>query len=110
MVAAILAHLPAPGRTRRQVVKQLVRLGLATSARDFPRERWVGDTPLPRTGAAASPPPGQGPTAVSPHPRKGTGLVLWTPEQEEELTRLFEEFQGSDGERGRGGLERGSPP
>ncbi|NWR65131.1 TIM protein, partial [Bucorvus abyssinicus] len=26
VVAAILAHLPAPGRTRRQVVKQLVRL------------------------------------------------------------------------------------
>ncbi|NXQ92974.1 TIM protein, partial [Sagittarius serpentarius] len=25
-IAAILAHLPAPGRTRRQVVKQLVRL------------------------------------------------------------------------------------
>ncbi|NXK15632.1 TIM protein, partial [Herpetotheres cachinnans] len=26
IIAAILAHLPAPGRTRRQVVKQLVRL------------------------------------------------------------------------------------
>ncbi|NWH24418.1 TIM protein, partial [Grus americana] len=26
VIAAILAHLPAPGRTRRQVVKQLVRL------------------------------------------------------------------------------------
>ncbi|XP_014813379.1 PREDICTED: protein timeless homolog [Calidris pugnax] len=64
VVAAILAHLP--GRTRRQVVKQLVRLGLATSARDFPRER------------------------------KGTRIVLWTQEQEEELTRLFEEFHGSD--------------
>ncbi|KAM9617077.1 protein timeless homolog isoform 5-T5 [Morphnus guianensis] len=66
IIAAILAHLPAPGRTRRQVVKQLVRLGLASSAKDFPRER------------------------------KGTHLVLWTQEQEEELTRLFEEFQGSE--------------
>ncbi|XP_068266009.1 protein timeless homolog isoform X3 [Nyctibius grandis] len=66
VVAAILARLPAPGRTRRQVVKQLVRLGLARSARDFPRER------------------------------KGTRIVLWTQEQEEELTRLFEEFQGSE--------------
>uniref|UniRef100_A0A8C3PNX6 Timeless circadian regulator n=1 Tax=Calidris pygmaea TaxID=425635 RepID=A0A8C3PNX6_9CHAR len=66
VVAAILAHLPAPGRTRRQVVKQLVRLGLAASARDFPRER------------------------------KGTRIVLWTQEQEEELTRLFEEFHGSE--------------
>ncbi|NXH21192.1 TIM protein, partial [Bucco capensis] len=26
VIAAILAHLPTPGRTRRQVVKQLVRL------------------------------------------------------------------------------------
>ncbi|XP_051632653.1 protein timeless homolog isoform X3 [Manacus candei] len=66
IIAAILAHLPSPGRTRRQVVKQLVRMGLASSARDFPRER------------------------------KGTRIVLWTQEQEEELTRLFEEFQGSD--------------
>ncbi|XP_064262334.1 protein timeless homolog isoform X3 [Passer domesticus] len=66
IIAAILAHLPTPGRTRRQVVKQLVRMGLASSAKDFPRER------------------------------KGTSIVLWTQEQEEELTRLFEEFQGSD--------------
>ncbi|XP_072703640.1 protein timeless homolog isoform X3 [Ciconia boyciana] len=66
VIAAIVAHLPAPGRTRRQVVKQLVRLGLASSAKDFPRER------------------------------KGTRLVLWTQEQEEELARLFEEFQGSE--------------
>ncbi|XP_072775771.1 protein timeless homolog isoform X3 [Taeniopygia guttata] len=66
IIAAILAHLPPPGRTRRQVVKQLVRMGLASSAKDFPRER------------------------------KGTSIVLWTQEQEEELTRLFEEFQGSD--------------
>lgn len=52
IIAAILAHLPAPGRTRRQVVKQLVRLGLASSVKDFPRERWVGD---PWAGVAASP-------------------------------------------------------
>ncbi|NWT06643.1 TIM protein, partial [Mionectes macconnelli] len=26
VIAAILAHLPSPGRTRRQVVKQLVRM------------------------------------------------------------------------------------
>ncbi|NXO46064.1 TIM protein, partial [Locustella ochotensis] len=26
VIAAILAHLPTPGRTRRQVVKQLVRM------------------------------------------------------------------------------------
>ncbi|XP_044851377.1 protein timeless homolog isoform X1 [Mauremys mutica] len=66
VVGSILAHLRAPGRTRKQVVKQLVRLGLAESERDFPRER------------------------------KGTRLVLWTEEQELELQRLFEEFQGAD--------------
>ncbi|TFK02887.1 t-SNARE domain-containing protein 1 [Platysternon megacephalum] len=66
VVSSILTHLRAPGRTRKQVVKQLVRLGLAESARDFPRER------------------------------KGTRLVLWMEEQELELQRLFEEFQGAD--------------
>ncbi|XP_042652483.1 protein timeless homolog isoform X2 [Tyto alba] len=66
VIAAILAHLRGPERTRKQVVKQLVRLGLASSAQDFPRQR------------------------------KGTRLVLWTQEQEEELTRLFEEFRGSE--------------
>ncbi|POI19099.1 hypothetical protein CIB84_017156, partial [Bambusicola thoracicus] len=64
IIASILAELP--GRTRRQVVQQLVRMGLASSARDFPR------------------------------PRKGTNIVLWTEEQELELERLFEEFRGSD--------------
>lgn len=38
IIASILAELP--GRTRRQVVQQLVRMGLASSARDFPRPRW----------------------------------------------------------------------
>ncbi|XP_068777323.1 protein timeless homolog isoform X3 [Struthio camelus] len=66
IIANILAHLQAPGRTRRQVVNQLVRLGLANSVKDFPRER------------------------------KGTRIVLWTQEQELELERLFEEFQGTD--------------
>ncbi|OXB59911.1 UNVERIFIED_CONTAM: hypothetical protein H355_008446, partial [Colinus virginianus] len=74
VIASILAELP--GRTRRQVVQQLVRMGLADSARDFPR------------------------------PRKGTNIVLWTEEQELELERLFEEFRGSDGEWGlRGGVQ-----
>jgi len=45
--------------------------------------------------------------AVSP--RKGTRIVLWTQEQEEELTRLFEEFQGSEGERGTGRLGEQPP-
>ncbi|OXB53636.1 hypothetical protein ASZ78_004024, partial [Callipepla squamata] len=65
VITSILVELP--GRTRRQVVQQLVRMGLADSARDFPR------------------------------PRKGTNIVLWTEEQELELERLFEEFRGSDG-------------
>uniref|UniRef100_A0A8C8RTP0 Timeless circadian regulator n=1 Tax=Pelusios castaneus TaxID=367368 RepID=A0A8C8RTP0_9SAUR len=66
VASCIVTHLRAPSRTRKQVIKQLVRLGLAESARDFPRER------------------------------KGPPLVLWTEEQELELQRLFEEFQGTD--------------
>ncbi|XP_015285196.1 PREDICTED: protein timeless homolog [Gekko japonicus] len=63
---SILAHLKSNNRTRKQVAKQLVRLGLASSVRDFP------------------------------HERKGTRIVLWTHDQEVELQRLFEEFQGTD--------------
>ncbi|XP_019409733.1 PREDICTED: protein timeless homolog [Crocodylus porosus] len=66
VIGHILSHLPGPARTRKQVVKQLVQLGLAHSAHDFPP------------------------------PRKGTNIVLWTEEQELELQRLFEEFQGTD--------------
>lgn len=32
--------------------------------------------------------------------RKGTGIVLWTEDQEEELQMLFEEFKDSEGTRG----------
>ncbi|XP_019369884.1 PREDICTED: protein timeless homolog isoform X2 [Gavialis gangeticus] len=66
VIGHILSHLPGPARTRKQVVKHLVQLGLAHSAHDFPP------------------------------PRKGTNIVLWTEEQELELQRLFEEFQGTD--------------
>ncbi|XP_062827010.1 protein timeless homolog isoform X2 [Anolis carolinensis] len=62
----ILAHLNNRSRTRKQVAKQLVRLGLANSMRDFPQER------------------------------KGTRIVLWTEDQELELRRLFEEYQNAD--------------
>ncbi|XP_061471174.1 protein timeless homolog isoform X2 [Rhineura floridana] len=62
----IVAHLSTRNRTRKQVAKRLVHLGLANSMRDFPRER------------------------------KGTRIVLWTEDQEAELRRLFEEFQGTD--------------
>ncbi|KFP86640.1 Protein timeless, partial [Acanthisitta chloris] len=51
---------------RLMLLVKLVRMGLASSAKDFPRER------------------------------KGTCIVLWTQEQEEELTRLFEEFRDSE--------------
>ncbi|XP_033927438.1 protein timeless homolog isoform X1 [Melopsittacus undulatus] len=71
VAGTLLAQLPAPGRTRRHLVKHLVHLGLIGSARDLPR------------------------------PRKGTRIVLWTQEQEEELRRLFEEFRGSDDVLGR---------
>ncbi|XP_020845704.1 protein timeless homolog isoform X2 [Phascolarctos cinereus] len=66
VIDAILAHLNTTTRSRKQVIHQLVRLGLADSVKDFQRQR------------------------------KGTNLVLWTEDQELELQRLFEEFQGSD--------------
>ncbi|XP_068935540.1 protein timeless homolog isoform X2 [Petaurus breviceps papuanus] len=66
VIDAILARLNTTTRTRKQVIHQLVRLGLADSVKDFQRQR------------------------------KGTNLVLWTEDQELELQRLFEEFQGSD--------------
>uniref|UniRef100_A0A670HX57 Timeless circadian regulator n=1 Tax=Podarcis muralis TaxID=64176 RepID=A0A670HX57_PODMU len=62
----ILAHLTTRNWTRKQVAKRLVRLGLAKSLRDFPRER------------------------------KGTRIALWTEDQELELQRLFEEFRDTD--------------
>ncbi|XP_074082471.1 protein timeless homolog isoform X2 [Macrotis lagotis] len=66
VIDAILAHLTTSTRSRKQVIHQLVRLGLADSVKDFQRQR------------------------------KGTNLVLWTEDQELELQRLFEEFQSSD--------------
>ncbi|XP_053230673.1 protein timeless homolog isoform X2 [Podarcis raffonei] len=62
----IIAHLTTRSWTRKQVAKRLVRLGLARSLRDFPRER------------------------------KGTHIALWTEDQELELQRLFEEFRDTD--------------
>ncbi|XP_066471132.1 protein timeless homolog [Tiliqua scincoides] len=62
----ILAHLSTRNRTRKQVAKKLVHMGLANSVQDFPQER------------------------------KGARIVLWTQDQELELRRLFEEFQGTD--------------
>ncbi|XP_036615919.1 protein timeless homolog [Trichosurus vulpecula] len=66
VIDAILARLNTTTHSRKQVIHQLVRLGLADSVKDFKRQR------------------------------KGTNLVLWTEDQELELQRLFEEFQDSD--------------
>ncbi|KAK1901642.1 Protein timeless like [Dissostichus eleginoides] len=53
-------------RTRRQVVTQLVHMGLAASAKELKKQK------------------------------KGTRIVLWTEEQEEELQMLHEEYKDSD--------------
>ncbi|XP_054833022.1 protein timeless homolog isoform X2 [Eublepharis macularius] len=66
VLSSVLAHLSTDTRTRKQVAKRLVRLGLARSVQDFPRER------------------------------RGVRIVLWTEDQEAELQRLFEEFRGTD--------------
>ncbi|XP_059385014.1 protein timeless homolog [Carassius carassius] len=52
--------------TRREVVSRMVSMGLVDSAKDLKKER------------------------------KGTRIVLWTEEQEQELQVLFEEFKDSD--------------
>ncbi|XP_063149729.1 protein timeless homolog isoform X2 [Candoia aspera] len=62
----ILSELSTHHRTRKQVARKLVRLGLVSSMQDFPQER------------------------------KGAGIVLWTEDQELELCRLFEEFRDTD--------------
>ncbi|MBN3317805.1 TIM protein, partial [Atractosteus spatula] len=66
LVDTLLPLLRNPSRTRRQVVNQLVLLGLVDSVKDLKKER------------------------------KGTRIVLWTEEQELELQTLFEEFKDSD--------------
>ncbi|XP_069086800.1 protein timeless homolog isoform X2 [Pleurodeles waltl] len=63
----ILAHLKTPNtKTRRQVILHLVEMNLINNAWEFKRER------------------------------KGTGIVVWTEEQETELKMLFEEYEGTD--------------
>ncbi|KAK7915372.1 hypothetical protein WMY93_011133 [Mugilogobius chulae] len=66
IIEHILPLLSNCNRHRRQVVVQLVHMGLVDSAKELKK------------------------------PKKGTGIVLWTEEQEEELQMLFEEFKESD--------------
>uniref|UniRef100_A0A674BFD7 Timeless circadian clock n=1 Tax=Salmo trutta TaxID=8032 RepID=A0A674BFD7_SALTR len=67
IVETLLPLLSNTTLTRRQVVAQLVAMGLVDSVKDLKKQR------------------------------KGTRIVLWTEEQEEELQMLFEEFRDSDG-------------
>lgn len=66
IVETILPLLSNSNRNRRQVVVQLVHMGLVGSAKELKK------------------------------PKKGTQIVLWTEEQEEELQMLFEEYKDSD--------------
>ncbi|XP_060766710.1 protein timeless homolog [Neoarius graeffei] len=65
-IVETLLPLLSTDRTRRQVVVQMVSLGLVDSVKDLKKER------------------------------KGTRIVLWTEEQEQELQMLFEEYKDSD--------------
>ncbi|KAK1799792.1 hypothetical protein P4O66_006313 [Electrophorus voltai] len=67
IVETLLLLLSNTSRTRRQVVAQMVSMGLVDSVKDLKKER------------------------------KGTCIVLWTEEQEQELHMLFEEYKDSDG-------------
>uniref|UniRef100_A0A3Q1CLM3 Timeless circadian clock n=1 Tax=Amphiprion ocellaris TaxID=80972 RepID=A0A3Q1CLM3_AMPOC len=64
IVETLLPLLSNSNRNRRQVVTQLVRMGLVDNAKELKK--------------------------------KGTRIVLWTEEQEEELQMLFEEYRDSD--------------
>lgn len=65
-IVETLIPLLSSSRTRREVVSQMVVLGLVDSVKDLKKER------------------------------KGTCIVLWTEEQEQELQTLFEEYRDSD--------------
>ncbi|XP_056590423.1 protein timeless homolog isoform X2 [Triplophysa dalaica] len=65
-IVETLIPLLSSTRTRREVVSQIVVLGLVDSVKDLKKER------------------------------KGTCIVLWTEEQEQELQTLFEEYRDSD--------------
>lgn len=66
IVETILQLLSNSNRTRRQVVTQLVHMGLVDNAKELKKQK------------------------------KGTRIVLWTEEQERELEMLFEEYKDSD--------------
>ncbi|XP_067287598.1 protein timeless homolog [Pseudorasbora parva] len=65
-VVETLLPLLSSSRTRREVVSHMVSMGLVDSVKDLKKEK------------------------------KGTRIVLWTEEQEQELQVLFEEFRDSD--------------
>ncbi|XP_029007427.1 protein timeless homolog [Betta splendens] len=65
-IVETLLPLLSSTRTRRQVVTQLVHMGLVVSAKELKKQK------------------------------KGTRIVLWTEEQEHELQMLFEEYKDSD--------------
>ncbi|XP_041810602.1 protein timeless homolog [Chelmon rostratus] len=66
IVETLLPLLSNSTRTRRQVVTQLVHMGLVDNAKELKK------------------------------PKKGTQIVLWTEEQEQELEMLYEEYKDSD--------------
>ncbi|XP_049444024.1 protein timeless homolog [Epinephelus fuscoguttatus] len=66
IVETLLPLLSNSNRTRRQVVTQLVHMGLVANAKELKKQK------------------------------KGTRIVLWTEEQEEELQMLYEEYKDSD--------------
>ncbi|KAI4891573.1 hypothetical protein NFI96_016569 [Prochilodus magdalenae] len=67
IVETLLPLLSNTNRTRRQVVTHMVSMGLVDSVKDLKKEK------------------------------KGTRIVLWTEDQEQELQMLFEEYKDSDG-------------
>lgn len=105
IVETLLPLLSNSTRTRRQVVAQMVRMGLVDNAKELKKPKYVL-----RVQTAAFVFRGRcvrmalfaenlflkGPFVLF-WKRKGTRIVLWTEEQEQELEMLFDEYKDSDG-------------
>lgn len=112
-VVETLLPLLSSSRTRREVVSHMVSMGLVDSVKDLKKEKYdfivISVILKVKTSSRVE-------TFCSVYNpnfwllcklfffffpsrmiRKGTRIVLWTEEQEQELQMLFEDFRDSDG-------------
>lgn len=101
IVETIIQSLSNSSRTRRQVVTQLVHMGLVDNAKELKKPKYVICLVSSKiTSIMCKYIYKKKNLKASFHClvlRKGTQIVLWTQEQELELEMLFEEYKDSDG-------------